>query len=171
MATHVAYPFAMLCLAGVLGFADTAAGADQRGLFHIARSKNQNIVYYDIRVDRSGRLQRGSPVDAYWLMHAEDGRREELSWLERKLAYGYEIEGINDQGFTLWLSAAFDRKLTIRFQQGRFRASTSIRGQQASLKRIYVRTDEGVVPKVLSVDLHGTDPVTGRAVSERLTPQ
>jgi hypothetical protein len=171
MEMHVSYPFALLCLVGVLGFADSAAGAATRGLFHIARSKNQNIVYYDVRLDRGGHLQRSAPLDAYWLMHAEDGRREELSWLERKLAYGYEVEGVSEQGFTLWLTAALVRKITVRFQQGRYRASTFIRGHRVILKRIYVRTDEGVVPKVLSVDLHGSDPVTGDAVSEGLTPQ
>jgi hypothetical protein len=171
MSTHV-HPFAMLALVAVLGFADSAsAGAAQRGLFHIARSKNQNIVYYDIRLDRAGRLDRRDPVDAYWRLHAENGRREELSWLERKLAYGHEVEAVSEQGFTLRLAALDARKIAVQLQQGRYRATTSIRGQQAILTRIYVRTNEAIVPKVLSVDLHGSDPVTGHPLTERLTPQ
>ena len=171
MATQLSYPFAMLAVLGMFGLADSALAGPQRTVFHIARSKNENIVYYDVRLDRAGRLDRRDPLDVYWRMLAEDGRREDLTWLERKLADGYEVSDVSEHGFTLRLSAVQERKVVVRLQNGRYRASTLIRGQQATLTRIYVRTSEGVVPKVLSVDLHGSDPVTGRALSERLTPQ
>ena len=35
------------------------------------------------------------PIDVYWLMLAENGRREELTWMERKMAYGFEVSGLS----------------------------------------------------------------------------
>src|SRR5258705_13664792 len=65
-------------------------------LFTIARSKNANVVRYQART-RGGGLDRSHPIDAYWLMLAEDGRREELSWAERKLAYGFSVSALTEE--------------------------------------------------------------------------
>jgi hypothetical protein len=59
-------------------------------LFVIERSKNRNVVRYDLVLDKSGFYDTRRPLDVYWLMLAEDGRREELSILERR-AYGFEL--------------------------------------------------------------------------------
>ena len=34
---------------------------------------------------------RERPVVAYWVLLAEDGRRDGLSWLELQLAYGFSV--------------------------------------------------------------------------------
>src|SRR4051794_4876468 len=80
----------------LLGAATLMSGVDARAdaaraqpLFVIARSKNENLVHYDACVREHGRLDPDDPVVAYWVMLAEDGRREGLSWLERRLAYGF----------------------------------------------------------------------------------
>src|SRR5262245_28326244 len=70
-----------------------AGSARRQQLFRIARSTNANVVIYDANVDRAGRLVEDAPVVAYWIMLAEDRRRESLTWLENELAYGFEVVG------------------------------------------------------------------------------
>ena len=63
--------------------------ADTHPLFIIERSKNTNVVHYDARLTADGKLDPEEPVIAYYVMLAEDGRRKELSWIEKKMAYGF----------------------------------------------------------------------------------
>jgi len=75
-----------------------AAGRAGRGpgktrpLFIIERSKNANVVHYDARLTADGKLDPKQPVIAYWIMLAKEGRREELSWIEKKKAHGFHIK-------------------------------------------------------------------------------
>jgi len=70
-----------------------AAQAKTQPLFIIERSKNANVVHYDARLDADGRLDPKEPVVAYWIMLAEDGRRENLNWIEKRKAYGFDQAG------------------------------------------------------------------------------
>jgi hypothetical protein len=163
-------------LVGLLSFAGSVAlgtpslAAESRRLFHIGRSKNANIVGYDVRLDRKGKLVQGDPIDAYWRLFAEDGRREELSFFERQLAYGYSTDRVSSEGFELRLTAFEQRSVRVRRKQGRYQAEMPISGRGAVLIRLFVRSTDGVVPSVQSVDLFGTDLETGAAVRERLLP-
>ena len=142
-----------------------------RELFTLGRSKNANVVRYAVRTGADGRLDAACPVEAYWLMLAEDGRREELTWTERKLAYGFSISEQTSQGLLLRLSACSARELRVRSSDGAFRAELAIAGQRAFLQRIFVHTEEGLLlPRVRFVELFG---VTARArhVSERIVPR
>jgi hypothetical protein len=145
--------------------------ATSRELFTLARSKNANVVKYAVRVDADGRLNAASPIEAYWLMLAENGRREELTWPERKLAYGFSISEQTSHGLALCLGACSARELQVRSVGGAFRAELSIGGQRAFLQRIFVRTEEGLLlPSVRYVELSGLTP-SARRVSERIVPR
>jgi hypothetical protein len=74
---------------GGLGLDARAAVPGSIPLFVIARSKNANVVHCEARVARSRALERVHPLAAYWVMCAEDGRREDLTWLEERFAYGW----------------------------------------------------------------------------------
>jgi len=67
-----------------------AGDDDATRLFQIDRSKNANIVCYDVRLDGTGSLQK-DPLDIYWLMKATDGSRESLGVFERAHAYGADV--------------------------------------------------------------------------------
>ena len=76
----------------VLLAAPAAAQMKTSPLFIIERSKNANVVHYDARLTADGELDPKEPVIAYWVKLTKDGRREELSWIEKKKAYGFEIK-------------------------------------------------------------------------------
>ena len=41
-------------------------------------------MHYEARLTADGKLDPKEPVIAYWVMRAEDGHREELTWMEKK---------------------------------------------------------------------------------------
>lgn len=137
-------------------------------LFTVARSKNANVVRYVARVGISG-LDQDRPVDAHWLMLAEDGRREELSWAERQLAYGFSVSEATPERCVLRLVAFKQRALVVARQGETFRATLSIAGKRATLERIFVQTSEGgLLPSVEYLEVFGTS-ADGKQIKERVT--
>lgn len=154
------------------GVAARADAARAQPLFVIARSKNENVVHYDARVRERGRLDADDPVVAYWVMLAEDGRREGLTWLERRLAYGFSTNfRAGGDVLELRLRAFSRRALAVRrAENGVFHAEITLGGSSARLERIFVASDEhGVTPSVRYFDLFGQRP-DGTRVSERILP-
>jgi Domain of unknown function (DUF4833) len=158
---------ALGCLA-LMGVAAEVRAVPRRfRLFHIARSKNENVVVYDLML--KGGLPRTDPVDVYWLLRAEDGRREELSFLERQLAYGYEVVGgIDSRGFEIKL-VAVDRILRVRVANERAWAETVIGQHWSRLERVYVKASGAALwPRVDYVELQGRTLAGDKPVRERI---
>ena len=140
-------------------------------LFVIARSSNANVLHYDVCFD-DGRLDLDDPLLAYWVMRAEDGRREGLTWMERELAYGFRITSpVTPDGFRVVLKAFSQRELVVRKNAGGgYRATIRIDGKTATLDRIFVSIEGGgLTATVRFVDLLGNS-ASGKRVSERLVP-
>jgi hypothetical protein len=60
-------------------------------LFIIEKSTNANVVHYDAVITPDGGLDPREPIIAYWVMAAEDGRREDLTSAERPKAFGFTM--------------------------------------------------------------------------------
>jgi len=161
------FPGALLALcAPALAFAATS-----RELFTLSRSTNANVVKYVVRLGKEGLLDVANPVEAYWLMLAENGRREELTWGERQLAYGFSVSNVTPRGCSLRLTACPDRELNVRAADNQFRAELKIQRQPAYLQSIFVRTEEhSLLPSVRYVEISGL-AVNGQRVAERIVPR
>ena len=153
--------------------ASAAAQANSRPLFFIARSKNANIVQYDARIDTAGKIAGASPVTAYWIMNAQAGQREGLTWFEDKFAYGFDVRANPDSGnWTLIMRAYRQRPVTIRQTPDTVRAEVMISGRAAAFERMFIlaRDRRLRTPKVEHVDLFGRDLETGEVLCERIVP-
>jgi hypothetical protein len=154
-----------LCLASV------ARALPSRELFTLARNTNANILKYAVRTNREGLLDPEAPIEAYWLMLAENGRREELTWTERHLAYGFSTSNTDGHGCVVRLTACPERELRVRAADGGYRAETTIAKQSATLKRIFVYAEpQAFLPSVRYVEISGTN-ASGKLVTERLLPR
>ncbi|MBX3203722.1 MAG: DUF4833 domain-containing protein [Labilithrix sp.] len=144
------------------------AGAIYQPLFRIERSKNANVVQYDAVLESLDKLVPSGPVAVYWILLAEDGRREGLSALDRR-AYGFKVAAEPGGSWLVYLNAAKDRSIRVLRWQGRWAAQIVIGGKSAVLTRMFVASDESAfIPRVKWVDLFGVDMVTGQPVTERL---
>ena len=97
-----------------------ASDETSQPLFTIERSTNSNVIHYDAKLGKDGRLDVKEPVVAYWVMRAEDGRRQGLNALERKMAYGFAIEnGASDHKYRMMLVSQKDREIQIFEENGK----------------------------------------------------
>lgn len=142
--------------------------AETRGLFRIERSTNRNVVEYDLRLSQEGLPHPTDPVSVYWILLEDGGRREGLTFFERKFAYGVDVSAVPD-GLVLHLAAVPDRAVYVRRRGQRWEAQTVIGGRLATLKKIWVEADGGLFgPSVRFVEITGVDAQTGRVRSERI---
>ena len=157
----------LLAAAAALG----GTGTEMRQpLFVIERNTNANVVHYDANLAPNGDIDPYRPVQAYWVMAAKDGRREELTALERSKAYGFTVQPEPDShSYRMELVAQKGRAIQVRREGDAVRAATLIDGHRAYLTRIYV-TAHHMLPTVKSIDLFGVDAVNGQTVHERVNP-
>lgn len=141
-------------------------------LFVVERSTNENVVHYDAKIDPDGELDAREPIVVYWIMAARDGRRQELSFLEKTKAYGISVEpGGTAHSYRITLVS--DRRLEIQvYREGRaVHAETIIDGRRAYLTKIYVSIRKGALFSVAnSIELTGTDVATGKSLHETIVP-
>lgn len=170
MLTRRALPLSLAAAVAQIYSPRVLQALPSRELFTLSRSTNANVVKYAVRTGRDGHLDLTNPVEAYWLMLAENGRREELTWAERQLAYGFSVASLRSDGFVLRLAACAERALHVRAINGAFVAELPISRQLATLRRIFVQTEaRALIPSVRYVELSGLT-ASHQFVVERIAP-
>jgi len=141
-----------------------------KSLFFIQRNLNANTITYDVQLKTDGSINTNSPIDAYWLRYGEDGARKDLSWLQSIWAYGYTSRWLKkEQSYRVKLKAYNERYLSLKQDNGAWKAFMDINGEPCYLHNIYVYADEsGVFPDVKYVDIYGVNVVTKKPVKERI---
>jgi len=142
-------------------------------LFIIERNKNANVVHYDANLTPDGKLDPGNPVIAYWMLLAEDGRRKNLNWMEKKKAYGVKIRpDASHNGYILTLAAAPWMPLAVKNEAGSAHVEADIGGRPAILQKMFIQSRERLMgPKVEYIELYGKDRQTGEALREKILPR
>jgi hypothetical protein len=150
--------------------APTAVQKKTQPLFIITHSKDVNVVQYDARLTADGNLDPKEPVIVYWVIRAEDGRQEELNWLEKKKGYGFDIKpdpSVN--GYKMILKGDPQHPITVKREGDAIRAEVLIGGRQAVLEKIYINASDGLMgPKVHDIVLYGIDLKTGGKRSQKI---
>jgi len=141
-------------------------------LFKIERSKNENVVQYDVQMEEDGKLDSKEPVIAYWVRLAKDGQKEDLKWVEKSFACGFKVKyNAKTNTATMDMVAKINRKIKVYEVQGEYRAETTIDGQSAYIEKIFISsTGKGLSAKITFIELFGKDEKTGEDRYERLTP-
>ena len=148
------------------------SGERTNHLFFIERSKNKNLVQYDICLTGDRDLPDPSPISVYWIL--ENGRREELNSIEKKYAYGIvRQEKLDENKFKLILAGLKGLEIIVKRMNDSFKAMVSIDGRESVLERIYIKSEEKLtgLPKVLYIDLFGRTKEMGLPIKERIGPK
>jgi hypothetical protein len=142
-------------------------------LFKIERSKNANIVQYDVQMKADGKLDPKKPVVAYWIRLAKDGRKEDLKWAEESFAYGFKAKyDAKTNTAIMDMAAKINRKIRVLEVKGEYRAETPIDGQSAYLDKIFISSKgKGASTKVNYMELFGKDVKTGEDRYEKFKPK
>jgi hypothetical protein len=136
-----------------------AEAANRQHLFKIERSKNANIVQYDVQLGPDGKLLEREPVVAYWIRLAEQGQVEELSWVQRTFAFGFKARPDPEKdSVELEMKAGLGRPITVVRDGSEYRATILIDGSYSYLDRIFIQSErKGISVKVEYVELFGED--------------
>jgi len=138
-------------------------------LFFIERSKNKNLVQYDIRLAEKSALPDLRPVNVYWIL--ENGRHEELNSIERKYAYGVvRQERLGQNKVKVIVAGLKGLEIVVQRMNDSFKAIVSINGRESILEKIYIKSEENLIglPKILYIDLFGRTKETGLPIKERV---
>lgn len=148
--------------------------ADPNRLFYIQRTPNINTLIYDLNINKkTGEPDADNPVHAYWIRYNEKSQKEELSYIQRKFAYGvnakplgggkYDIRFVSYKKFPLTLMKAAD---------GKYHIFASVSQKQLMLRNVFIKIEGGSfwLPNVVYVEMKGTDPATGKDITERFKP-
>jgi hypothetical protein len=156
----------------VYGRQTLCEGLETRHLFKIERSKNANIVQYDVQLTPDGKLYQKEPVIAYWIRAAEDGRERELTFFQRKWYYGFKTKyDVESNSAIVEMVACSAREIKVYELEGVYRGEVQINGQPAFLEKIFVTSIKGgLYRKVTSIELYGKDTKTGVDYYERIKP-
>lgn len=162
--------FCMMILVPLLHFAQkgypTPPDAQNR-LFYIQHSNNHNTFVYDANVMPGHKLKTGDPIDVYRLTYAKDGRKEALTAMQRKMAYGVTLSSSSASSCEFTLAAYPSKKLLLNLgKDGRPYVTTNINGKNIILNRMYLQMGK-LGTNVLHIDFYGKD-VSGKEITERL---
>lgn len=163
----------VLSAAILLSIVVSAYARNTRPLFVIERSGNKNMVQYEAQLTGEGSLDPREPVIAYWVMLANGGHREELTLLERHLAYGFTIQpDPSGRGYRMVLAGDKEREIRVYQERNKVTAEMTIAGRPAILRKLYVNSDDGgVLPSVKYIELFGRDLKSGDERYEKLVPK
>jgi hypothetical protein len=162
------------CLPGLLLASDLNNDNTYRTenrLFHIERSKNRNIVCYDLNMDATGKPDEKQPLSVYWINREEHpGKQEGLSYIQQQLAYGYTVAEKRNGAIVIGINAAKDRLITVEHDERSYFCRIEINRRPAVLTKIYIKTKTPNSLQVEYVEIEGLDMMTGAPVKERIIP-
>jgi len=146
--------------------------SSRQALFKIERNKNANIIQYDAQIGADGKLLKKEPVAAYWVRLADKGQVQELSWVQRTFAYGFNVKiNRNKDTVELDMKADIGRTITVKREGDDYRATARIEGSVSYIEKIFIHaTGKGMTTTVDYIELHGDDVKTGDKRYEKFVP-
>jgi len=142
-------------------------------LFYIQRDPNANTLIYELNTDKNGELNTENPLHIYWIRYSEKGQKEELSYIQRRFAYGVTTKQVKSNEYDVRFVAYKKMPLNLlKSDDGKYHIFATIAKKQAILNRIFVKIEGGSfwLPNVVYVEFRGTDQNTGREIIERFKP-
>lgn len=141
-------------------------------LFKIERSKNTNIIQYDAQIGSDGKLNKKEPVIGYWIRLAEQGQVKQLTWVQRRFAFGFKTKYHQaTDSATVDMVADIGQPITVKRVNGHYMAMINLEGSPSQLEKIYIQAHgKGMSIKVEYVEIFGMDLTTGKETYAKIVP-
>lgn len=140
-------------------------------LFYLQRDPNTNTFICELNIDKNGEVDRKDPVLIYWMRYDVDGKKAELSYIQRKFAYGIQTKELGKDHFELRFVSHKQLALyLVKEDDNKFHVYTTVNKKKIRLERIFVRIEGGSfwLPNVKYVELRGINPETNAVIAERI---
>ena len=141
-------------------------------LFYLQRTPNINTVVYELN-QTNGMPDKDDPIKIQWIRYTEKRQRADLSWIQRRFAYGLKEKDMGNGIYELRFYAfkkvpLYLKKWSVDNKQHVF---VDISGRQAILNRVYLRIDPGGTfwsPNVRYLEVTGVDTENGKELVQRI---
>ncbi len=152
-------------------FTVPAGNANQ--LFYLQRNENINTVVYELN-ETNGVLNVTNPIYIFWIMYAKSGEHEELSAMEKKMAYGIKLTSIGNESYEFTLASYSKLKLRLsKDANKKYRVYVTPGKQKMILHRVYLEIKKKsfeLKPDVTSIKFTGIDVLSGKEITEEIIP-
>lgn len=150
-------------------------------LLTINRSRDADIISYELNINDKGNIDLQNPIHIYWLRQTEQNQKEPLTWIQNKYAYGIKfIEGNNTQVDTntnsvLKFQFVSYNKATLEVRKqfdNTYKIFTVFDTQEIEVSNIYIQFNGGTfwVPIITEVKINGIKPYSGDLISAVINP-
>jgi hypothetical protein len=147
---------------------------DDHMLFYIQKSFNQNTVVYSLNVNKEGKIDPTNPINVFWRRYQEDGRKRELTQIEKTFGYGVKAKPLKNKPNTYVFSiVALKDKQFIATQtpDGKPHVITTIADKNSLIERVYIKAEHTkLLPKVFYLEVFGTELKTKKPVYQKIIP-
>jgi phosphatidylglycerophosphate synthase len=140
--------------------------------FYLQRDPNTNTIIYELNLESDGRINEDEPVKVYWIRYADKGNKEDLSYVQRKFAYGIQSKSLGNGEFELRFVS--HKKLPLILKKSsidkKYHVYIDANDKRVMLDRIFVRIEGGSywIPNVKYVELTGINTKTSSPIVERI---
>ena len=142
-------------------------------LFKIDRSRDPDIVLYDVNVDSLGNLNTSMPISVYWKKFTDNGTFESLTGIQKKFGYGIKFQNINESSAAFKFVSSLDRIFELKKSgNDAYRVYTYAEGKKVEVKSlsIHFEDDSFWFPAISKIELVGLDTEKGKLITETIIP-
>ncbi|RYF85063.1 MAG: DUF4833 domain-containing protein [Chitinophagaceae bacterium] len=142
-------------------------------LFYLQRSNDSNTVIYELNKEFEKQLSNADPVSVYWIRYEKGGRKENISFIESRFAYGLTARKSNDTNYELRLVSYPAQALyLVKSRDGQYNVFTKINGKLSVLNRIFINVEGGSFwsPNVTYIQLNGVEVGSGKKTEQKIKP-
>jgi len=142
-------------------------------LFYLQRDPNTNTIICQLNVDKRGEINKNQPVNVFWMRYGDKGEKKELSYIQRKFAYGIISKDLGNGQFELRFTS--HKKLPMYLSKSvvdkKYHVYATINNKKMVLERIFLRIEGGSFwfPNVKYVEIKGHDAaLPSKQITERI---
>ncbi len=144
-------------------------------LFYIQRSGNYNTIVYDANLSEDKKFNAKKPVSIYWIRYTNGGAKEDLTFIQRSLAYGVSAKQLGENYYEFHLVSYAKKKFILYLDAaGNPCAKLEVNGKQIVIRKIFISIEESsrwtLAPKIEYVEFYGRDPYNGKDLYEKFYP-
>lgn len=142
-------------------------------LFHISRSRDSDIIQYDLNLSTNGQINTKKPINIYWIRKTRGGKKEALSYMQDNFAYGVKYISTQPNEVKFQFVSYSKRTFIIKkMNGGKYKLITYFDNKGVELERIYVQFGGGTfnLPKISFINMYWQDLYIENAGVETIIP-
>lgn len=155
------------------GFTYSESKTKSHNLFKIGRSRDANIIKYDVNLDDKGNLISEKPIKVYWVKNTDGGKIESLTYIQRTMAYGIKILE-NEKSQVKFQFISYNKRSFFlkKGSNNKYAVYTWLKDKWVIVKDIFIQIDGGtfMVPVISYVQMNWKDPKSSTIGTEIIKP-